>query len=386
MTVPSATNTAGQELLELDLSLVRGDFQLNIEQTLPIDGVTAIFGRSGSGKTTLLRCIAGFERAAGRIRFSGDDWLDDAQRLFVPAYMRGVGYMFQQPGLFRHLNVAQNLDFARRRAPDAMTPRDTEQAVDYDHVLEVFALSSLMHRPTADLSGGEAQRVALARTLLTQPEFLLLDEPLAALDDASKRELLPFLETLTKEFGLPTLYVSHDVDEVARLASRLLVLENGSVSAYGPTQALFQGLGEGDFSDRYDAGVLLNARVLENDEEFQITRLQVAGQIVSIPMRPKLHPGDDARLRVSARDVAIAREKPVGLSIRNIFSGSVASLSAEPGQPFAEVAIRLDAAGSAQASPIFLRSRITRAAAVELELAVDQPVYALVKTVLLDKF
>lgn len=294
--------------------------------------------------------------------------------------------MFQQPGLFRHLNVAQNLEFARSRATKALKQRDAKADLDYNHVLEVFALGSLMNRATNDLSGGEAQRVALARTLLSQPDFLLLDEPLAGLDDASKRELLPFLETLTKEFDLPTLYVSHDIDEVARLAARLLVLDEGTVSAYGPTQALFQDLEDSDFSDRYEAGVLLDARVIEQDEEFQITRLQVAGQTLSVPIRSILRPGDDARLRVNARDVAIAREKPVGISIRNIFAGCVASLSAEPGQPFAEVVIRLDAADEAEASPIVLRSRVTRAAAAELELAVDQPVYALVKTVLLDNF
>ena len=384
--MPSAANTANQELLELDLRLVRGDFQLHVEQTLAIDGVTAIFGRSGSGKTTLLRCIAGFEHAAGRISFCGDDWLNDAKKRVVPAHKRGVGYMFQQPGLFRHLNVAQNLEFARSRATKALKQRDAKADLDYNHVLEVFALGSLMNRATNDLSGGEAQRVALARTLLSQPDFLLLDEPLAGLDDASKRELLPFLETLTKEFDLPTLYVSHDIDEVARLAARLLVLDEGTVSAYGPTQALFQDLEDSDFSDRYEAGVLLDARVIEQDEEFQITRLQVAGQTLSVPIRSILRPGDDARLRVNARDVAIAREKPVGISIRNVFAGCVASLSAEPGQPFAEVVIRLDAADEAEASPIVLRSRVTRAAAAELELAVDQPVYALVKTVLLDNF
>ena len=367
--------------LDLNVRLSQGEFSLNVCQELPLDGVTAVFGRSGSGKTSLLRCIAGFDRGAGHIRFREQCWFDSSSKQFVAPHLRGVGYMFQNAGLFPHLDVTGNLRYAQQRAskPNA----DIPQVVDFEKVVSAFALTDLLKRAPTQLSGGEAQRVALARTLLTQPRLLLLDEPLAALDDAHKAELLPFLEILVRDFGLPVIYVSHDVEEVARLATRMLVMEAGEVSAFGSTRSLFERLDIPEVSGRLEASALVDARVVEHDERWMLTRLAVAGQVISVPERSKLRVGDAVRLRVQARDVALARHKPEGLSIRNLFEGRVHNLEIDASTPFADVVVELDDPTQAS-SPVRLRSRITRAAADELELAPGVAVFALVKSVILD--
>jgi len=222
------------------------------------------------------------------------------------------------------------------------------------------------------------------RLLILRKWFqLLLDEPLAALDDAHKAELLPFLEILVRDFGLPVIYVSHDVEEVARLATRMLVMEAGEVSAFGSTRSLFERLDIPEVSGRLEASALVDARVVEHDERWMLTRLAVAGQVISVPERSKLRVGDAVRLRVQARDVALARHKPEGLSIRNLFEGRVHNLEIDASTPFADVVVELDDPTQAS-SPVRLRSRITRAAADELELAPGVAVFALVKSVILD--
>jgi len=353
-------------------------------EELPLEGVTAVFGRSGSGKTSLLRCIAGFEQAAGHIKFADQYWFNSARKQCVPPHLRGVGYMFQNAGLFPHLDVTQNLRYAEQRA--AKSQSEFPRVVDFDKVVAVFALTELLDRAPQQLSGGEAQRVALARTLLTQPRLLLLDEPLAALDDAHKTELLPFLETLVRDFGLPVIYVSHDVEEVARLATRMLIMEAGEVSAFGSTRALFERLDIPEVTGRLEASALVDARVVEHDKHWMLTRLAIAGQLISVPERPNLRVGDIVRLRVQARDVSLARQKPEGLSIRNVFEGCVQGLEIDVATPFAEVTIELNNTDATQppTPPVRLRSRITRAAADELELTPGVTVFALVKSVILD--
>lgn len=377
-----------QGVLDLKVRLTQGEFSLNVCQALPLDGVTAVFGKSGSGKTSLLRCIAGFERAEGHVRFKDASWLDSAARRFVPPHLRGVGYMFQNAGLFPHLNVANNLRYAQRRA--AKATGSAPEVVSLEKVVDAFALAELLDRSPTQLSGGEAQRVALARTLLTQPQLLLLDEPLAALDDAHKAELLPFLETLVRDFDLPIIYVSHDVEEVARLAARMLVMDRGDVVAFGSTKDLFGRLDISEVSGRFEASALVDARVVSHDEHWMLTLLQVEGendqQMISVPHRPRLRIGDQVRLRVQARDVALSRSRPSGLSIRNVLEGRVHNLEVDVETPFAEVTIELGGKDPTKApsSPVRLRSRITRAAAADLELAPGVPVFALIKSVTLD--
>jgi len=349
--------TMSQPDLQLSLDGARDDFRVSIDEGIAGEGVTAIFGRSGSGKSTLLRYIAGFESDLtidrGAITFGADQWFDQASGLNVAPHKRGVGFMFQQPRLFAHLDVASNLEFARARA------RDHKSVVGWDNVVAAFALGDLLRRAPETLSGGESQRVALARTLLSAPRLLLLDEPLAALDDQHKQEMLPFLETLAREFELPVIYVSHDVEEVARLADHLLLLYRGGVVDRGPTAQVFARMDINSSTGRFDASVLLQAHVEALEEEWGLVRLQVAGQSLRVPARGDLKLHSQLRVRVRARDVAIALEQPAGLSIRNALLVKITRIKSAAQSPYADVWLALD---DAQPSAI-LRAQITRAAA-----------------------
>ena len=367
--------TQDQSAIEIDVKAQRGEFLLQSRFCVPANGVTALFGASGSGKTSLLRAIAGFDSAVGRISAGDEVWLDTTRGIDVKAHLRGVGYMFQDARLFPHLSVLGNLDYARRRA------ERREEVVAYATVVDAFELEPLLPRSAGELSGGETQRVALARTLLSQPRLVLLDEPLAALDEQRKRELLPYLETLVGEFELPMFYVSHDVDEVARLADRMVVLKAGAVQAVGTTAEVFGRLDLQDSIGRFEASSLLAATVIEQIDEWQLTRLALAGQQLVVPKRAGLKPGDSVRLRVRARDVALATQAPAGTSIRNILAGRIERLVTLPDTPYSEVAIELEEPDGAG---VRLGSRITRAAAADLALKPGDRVFALIKSVTFD--
>jgi molybdate transport system ATP-binding protein len=196
-----------------------GDIRLDAEFEIPATGVTALFGASGSGKTTVLRCIAGLERLKGRLSFRGEPWQQEG--VFRPAYLRPVGYVFQEPSLFTHLSVRQNLEFGLKRSP--------QLRIGMGDVVTFLGLGPLLGRSTLKLSGGERQRVAIGRALLSQPELLLMDEPLSGLDAGAKSEILPYLERLHQLMAIPILYVSHDAGEVARLADRVLIVRSGRI-------------------------------------------------------------------------------------------------------------------------------------------------------------
>lgn len=197
-----------------------GGFALDAEFSIQATGVTALSGPSGSGKTSLLRCIAGLTRLPGRLRIAGEVWQDD--RTFLPAHRRPIGVVFQEPSLLSHLSVRGNLDYGARRAP--------ARGTSFDDVVELLGLAALLARSTTHLSGGERQRVALGRALLSQPRLLLMDEPLSSLDAASKAEILPYLDRLHRELSIPTLYVSHDAGEIARLADHVLYMREGKIT------------------------------------------------------------------------------------------------------------------------------------------------------------
>jgi len=355
--------------LDLSLRVERAAFTLEVEERLEDVGVTAVFGASGSGKTTLLRALAGFERPSrGRIALGDEVWFDREARLDLPPHRRAVGFLFQEGRLFTHLDVAGNLAFGeRRRGRGALSRRDVVDALD---------LSPLLARRIPSLSGGERQRVALGRTLLAGPRLLLLDEPLSALDAGRKAEILPFLEEVTRRFRIPTLLVSHDVDEVVRLSDRVLVLGEGQVQDEGPTADVIDRLDLASITGRDEEGVVVEGHVAQHDERLHLTRVDIQGDALTLPLAPRLAPGDPVRLRILARDVAIAVERPRGLSIRNVLPGRVESVRlAPPGA--ADVTLQLR--GS------HLRARLTQAAVEELALAEGREVFALVKSVSLDR-
>lgn len=287
--------------IEARFKLDYAEFSLAVDLYLPGRGVTALFGHSGSGKTTLLRCIAGLERPMGRLSVNGAVWQDD--KLFLPTHRRPLGYVFQEANLFPHLSVRGNLTYGLKRT------RFKDSKVPLDLAIELLAIGHLLERKTTRLSGGERQRVAIARALTVNPKVLLMDEPLAALDQARKREILPFLEKLHDELEIPILYVTHSSDEVARLADHLVIMSQGQAVASGPLTETFARL---DLPIE-DTAVVLKARIVEQDLDWHLARAEFAGG--SVWVRDLGFNLDEAvRLQILARDVSLTKELPATAS------------------------------------------------------------------------
>jgi molybdate transport system ATP-binding protein len=346
-----------------------GDFAVRAEFE-SAGRLTALFGRSGSGKTTLVNLIAGLARPdRGRIVIDEAVLFDSDNGIDVPAHRRRLGYVFQEGRLFPHLTVRGNLLYGWRRT----SPSDRWGSLKA--VVDLLGIAHVLDRRPASLSGGEKQRVAIGRALLASPRLLLMDEPLASLDEARKADILPYIERLRDEMKLPIVYVSHAVDEVARLADTVVLIADGRVAASGPVGEIFSRLDLGGVLDRDDAGAVLTARILAHDEAAGITRL-------SHPAGELYHPlidepvGRLVRLRIRARDVALAVGEPGLLSIRNRLAGTVLDIAEGP-PPTIEV--RLDIGGDA------LIARITRDAAHALDLKRGTKVIALVKSVAFDR-
>lgn len=343
-----------------------GSFVLDVEFTTPGQGITALFGPSGSGKTSLLRCIAGLERARGHLTVNGECWQDDERGVFVPTHRRPLGYVFQEASLFPHLSVRGNLEYGWKRIAPA------ERRVAFEQAVDLLGIARLLDRSPTRLSGGERQRVAIARALLTSPRLLLMDEPLSALDQASKADILPYLERLHDELSIPVLYVSHLVDEVARLADHMVFLEQGRVCAAGPINELLTRL-DLPLAHADESEALIDATVAAHDEEFQLTYVDFPGGRVSIARQP-FPIGHPVRVRIRARDVSLTLERQEHTSILNIFPARVLDVADDtPSQ----VMVRLDAAGAV------LLARITRKSAAALGLERGARVYAQVKSVAL---
>lgn len=364
--------TVGPEMLQGSFKGSLGSFSLDVDIGMPMRGVTALFGPSGSGKTTILRCVAGLSRMAGRLTVGDAVWQDDAGRVFRKPHKRPIGYVFQEASLFPHLSVRQNMLYAAKRKPVG----EATNGLAFDDVVDLLGAGDLLDRDTSSLSGGERQRVAIGRALLSQPRVLLMDEPLSALDRGAKDEILPYLESLHETLDVPILYVSHDIGEASRLADRMIVLSKGRVAAEGTIDDVLQRLDLRPETGRFEAGVILRARVVSNNPDFLTTQLDLQGQTLTIP-GTELPIGQDIRVRIRARDVALATERPVGISFRNILSGSIDEIVEEQDSAFAELLIDL---GGQR-----LRARITRDALSELQLKVGMPVYALIKSVSFDR-
>ncbi len=217
-------------MLELDFTQTLGSHCLQIRETLPASGITAVFGVSGAGKTSFINAISGLTRPqAGRIVLNGRVLNDTAQRICLAPEQRRIGYVFQDARLFPHYKVRGNLQYGMAKS----------MVSQFDKLVDLLGIAPLLDRLPGRLSGGEKQRVAIGRALLTAPELLLLDEPLASLDIPRKRELLPYLQRLAQEIHIPMLYVSHSLDEIQHLADRVLVLEAGKVKAFGPLEEVW---------------------------------------------------------------------------------------------------------------------------------------------------
>jgi len=350
--------------LLVELKDRRGAFELDVAFAATV-GVTALFGRSGAGKTTIVTMIAGLARPrTGRIVLDGRTLFDSVAGINLPPWRRRVGMVFQEARLFPHLSVRSNLLYGRwagRR----------ESKTDFATVVALLGLEALLSRAPESLSGGEAQRVAIGRALMAGPDILLMDEPLSQLDGARRAEILPFLERLTHEGGVPIIYVSHQVDEVARLANSIVVLSQGRVMAAGPVEEVFGKFDLGPATGALEAGAILHAKVLRHEPEFALTWLSCAGATVVVPELAR-DVGSATRIRVRARDVTLALSEPAGISTRNVIPAEIAEIKSKDGA-YAEILL--------SASGQHLRSRITRKSAVELKLAPGQRVFALIKSI-----
>ena len=328
-------------------------------------GVTALFGPSGSGKSTALRLIAGLVRPErGSISLDGVALTDTAARIHRPPHRRRTGLVFQDALLLPHLSVRSNLSYGRFFKPKA------ERRLSFEAVVDVLGIGHLLDRRPATLSGGERQRVAIGRALLASPRLLLMDEPLASLDPARKRELLPFIERLRDEFAIPILYVSHAAEEVARLAARVVLIEAGRVVAAGPPDEILGAAAPG--ADRFDAVSILSAMVKERLPAYGLTILSHPAGDILVP--GQLDAGRMVTIAIRATNVAIATGE-TDSSVRTRLKGRIVGLRMDDG-PFALAAIALTGGGVLQAS-------VTRLAVDELGLRAGSDIVALVKTVAL---
>jgi molybdate transport system ATP-binding protein len=355
-------------MLRVQLVKRRGDFLLDVDFCAPVPGITALFGRSGCGKSTVISLIAGLlPPDQARVQIGDDLLVDSSRNLEVDARHRRIGVVFQDARLFPHLSVLDNLQYGARRLP-----RGTPAQIRFDDVVAMLGLGALTGRRPHQLSGGEKQRVALGRALLAQPRLLLLDEPLASLDLARREEVLPYFEKLRDTLAIPIVYVSHQFDEVLRLATRVVLLNGGRLLAEGEMAAVSRHPALREIVGPDAVGAVLQG-VVEGTDDAGLTKIRVgdAELVVDEPAPP--FPGQRIQIQVLARDVIVATERPTGLSVRNAVAARVESVKPDVGHA---VMVELDIGRTAT-----LLARITARASEELGLRADKQVWALIKAV-----
>jgi molybdate transport system ATP-binding protein len=341
-----------------------GDFQFDVDLCLPGSGVTVLLGPSGCGKTTLLRCIAGLERSPnGYFAINGTVWQNSDNNLFVPTHQRSLGYVFQEANLFPHLSVNGNLQFGLKRI--------ATQQNDNNHlnsVIELLGISYLLDRMPERLSGGEKQRVAIARALVLNPDILLLDEPLASLDEKRKQEVMPFLLKLHQKLKIPVIYVTHSQQEAAQLADTLVLLDNGRVQAAGSVSETLSRIDLPLAQDK-QAAVVWQVVITRHEPEFRLTHVDFNGGSLSLPAID-LPLGSNIRVQIHARDVSLTLQAPRLTSILNVLPAIISGIADDyDGQ----TVVQLQVGGET------LLSHITRKSAQHLALQVALPVFAQIK-------
>ncbi|MEO8315230.1 MAG: molybdenum ABC transporter ATP-binding protein [Pseudomonadota bacterium] len=348
-------------MLQVNLKLQRGAFRLDANFSAPVPGVTALFGRSGCGKTTVVNLLAGLlRRGEGQLSLDDEVWFDSARGIDVPAERRGIGYVFQDARLFPHYSVRGNLLYGAPRGKSGV----------FDEVVGLLGLEALLPRRPGALSGGERQRVALGRALLARPKLLLLDEPLASLDASRREEVLPYLARLRDHYSIPMVFVSHQFDEVLRLATHLVVMDEGRVVAAGDVNAVSLSPALRDIVGADATGAVIEGRVSGIDASSDLASIAIGADTLRVASRSlALH--QRVRVQLLARDMILATEEPRGISVRNHLRGRVSSIVAEAGGDLVEV----DVGG------VTVLARITSAATRELSLHNGLDVWVLVKAV-----
>lgn len=352
------------DAIQLRYALQRGSFALDVDLDLPMRGITGVFGPSGAGKTTLLRCVAGLEQAAnGKLIVAGDVWQDSASRIRRAVHKRDIGYVFQEPRLFAHLDVRGNVEYGLRRHANKASP-------DFDRVITMLGLEQLLSRRPDELSGGEAQRVAIARALLCAPRFVLMDEPLASLDQARKEEILPFLDRLHAEADVPIIYVSHNIDEICRLCDYLVVIDDGQVGAHGDLQSVLVRLDVPSLAGE-QAGSVIQGEARAYDENDDLTLLGFSGGELWVPGKASTS-GAELRLRIKASDVSLCRSRHEQSTILNVVPAAIEAIQAAGDS---SMLVRLGLGSD------HILARVTRRSVRELNLREGDEVFAQIKSV-----
>lgn len=354
-------------IAEGQFALQRKDFSLAAAIKIKSQGITGIYGPSGAGKTSLLRCIAGLEpEARGSLLVDNVRWQDSAQGLFLPPEQREIGYVFQDGRLFSHLSVERNLFYGYRRRGGRAS------RIDPDQIIDLLGLKALLGRMPRALSGGEQQRVAIGRALLCAPRLVLMDEPLANLDQGRKEDILPFLDRIHGALSLPIVYVSHSLYEITRLCDHLVLMQQGAVLAAGD---LNQILTRPDLPlmDSDEAVAVINAQVLQHDLVYQLTQLELPnGGSLWVSAKAGAI-GETVRLRILARDVSLSLDLPSESTILNVLSARIEALSALAGSPFCSAVLRI---GEQR-----IMARMTRKSRDRLSLTEGMQVFAQIKGV-----
>lgn len=361
-------STENKASISAKLNINYEDFQLKAELDLPSRGVTVLFGHSGCGKTTCLRAIAGLVRVEqGEVRVNSEQWQSWDGKVFLPTFERRIGYVFQEPSLFPHLNVDQNLAYAEKRVKTQPT------LFKRDSILPLLGINTLLNRYPSQLSGGEKQRVAIARALLTQPQLLLMDEPLSALDHARKEEFLPYLERLQRVWDLPIIYVTHSVQELARLADHIVLFNQGSIIASAGAQ---QVMSDAQFSHLFgeEMGSVFDTVVKSRCEKYAMTELSCDDVTFYVPGETA-NTGERQRCRILASDVGIALDEPVSTTVLNRLPAKIIEIESKSIQS-GEALVVLELANQQR-----LLARVTVKSLHELDLQRDQRVWALIKAV-----
>jgi molybdate transport system ATP-binding protein len=366
-------STETNTVVSLDIENTAEAFSLKIAFDLG-PGITTLFGPSGAGKTMVLNAVAGLiSPQAGRISLGGRVLFDAENHINLAPDKRRIGYVFQNGRLFPHLNVEDNLVYGRRFVPD------DAPTINYNEVVDVLGIRPLLARRIHDLSGGESQRVAIGRALMTSPELLLMDEPLASLDPARRQEILPFIERLRDTFNLPIIYVSHSLDEVIRLADTAVMIQDGSIVARGEAEDILNRqelrplMGLADPTRALSAPqTILTCKIAEHDRAFELSRLHGHGLSFWVP-RLERAIGSHLRLQIRATDVALSLDEPENTSVLNRFRGTIETLDASrPG--YADVEVRME-------TGVALWARVTQKSAMKLDLMTGHDVWCLVKSV-----
>ncbi|MBD2797691.1 molybdenum ABC transporter ATP-binding protein ModC [Xenorhabdus sp. 18] len=352
-------------MLELDFEQRLGELHMQLDTTLPTESITAIFGLSGAGKTSLINVIAGLSRPQqGRIVLNGSTLVDTERNLFLPPEKRRIGYVFQDARLFPHYRVKGNLQYG-------MAP---EMKPQFDSIISLLGIEHLLSRFPCTLSGGEKQRVAIGRALLTAPELLLMDEPLASLDLPRKRELLPYLEKLSEDVKIPILYVSHSLDEIFRLADNVIVMDKGKIRATGTLEEVWSSSVLRPWLQKESLGSILKVSVMQHHQRYHMTAVAVADKLLWLP-QINASPGTDLHIRIDASDVSLVLEPPKASSIRNTLQVKVLEFFEDNGQVDVKLALNEHS----------LWARITPWAREELNLRAGQWLYAQIKSISLNR-